>query len=138
MKKIVMQFLIVITILFIAICCCVYTNMDSSDYDYTEPVEKPIIFDISQPLNYTEMPEVTEIALEEYPCDLTPIINNIKKIDDTFDETLYRLTVHNYSYDKKEIDGEIEFIYYVDGKIGAKKYYANVRNNVLTSIYYIK
>ena len=137
-----MQFLVVITILFIVICFCVYTNIDSSmessDYDYTEPEEKPISLDISQPLNYTEMPEVTEIALEEYPCDLTPIINNIKKLDDTFDKTLYRLTVHNYSYDKNGIDGEIEFIYYVDDKIGAKKYYANIRNNVLKTVYYIK
>ncbi|MGI5825781.1 MAG: hypothetical protein ACOX7J_09495 [Bacillota bacterium] len=138
MKKMKKHLFVIILMVFVFSILGIFAFIEKQDNDCSvQPEEMPPHLYIRQVLYYTKLPEATEISLEEYPCDLTPIINAIKRLDSTFDESFYRLTVHNYAADENEISGEMKFIYYVDNKIGAKKYYANIKDNTLDMVYYI-
>ena len=97
------------------------------------PEPEPIVLETDIYLDYDSLPEAEDIPWEEYPCDLTPIINAIKELDKDCDETGYRVIVSNYSVEKKGVDGSIQFI---PGKYGQRFYYANIGEHRLTSVYY--
>ena len=97
------------------------------------PLPEQIVMETDIYLDYDSLPEAEDIPWEEYPCDLTPIINAIKELDKDFDETGYRVIVSNYSVEKKGVDGSIQFI---PGKYGQRFYYANIGEHRLTSVYY--
>jgi hypothetical protein len=96
------------------------------------PLPESISLEVDQPLYYTELPEVENIPIEEYPCDLTPVIEAIAELDKPMDLSLYHITVYNNSYDGTGVEGTIRFI----GYNGAREYHASIHDNVLTSVDY--
>lgn len=138
-KKLITFFVSVCIIVIVAMGMAVYqwefVAPPEDDPFYDEPIPllpESVSLEVDQPLYYTELPEVENIPIEEYPCDLTPVIEAIAELDQPMDLSLYHITVYNHSYDGTGVEGSIRFI----GYNGAREYHANIHDNVLTSVYY--
>lgn len=131
-------FIVTLLILAIVIVVCFTIYNNSLEHDCVEPEPEPITLDVNIPLNYSKLPEVENLPFEQYPEDLTPIMESLQKLDPDFYETEYYLTVDNYSYqdDETQITGSIKLTYFDRETNLAKFYGANIQNNVLKDVYY--
>ncbi|MGI5825779.1 MAG: hypothetical protein ACOX7J_09485 [Bacillota bacterium] len=128
MKKIVFWITVFVVVLAVFFTVDYYLDIEAH-----LPEPDPVMLEVDKPLYYSEMPEAEDIPLDQYPCDLTLIIEAIEELDEPLDESSYHISVDNYSYDGTEISGSMKFI----GYNGNETYFANISNNVLDVVYYV-
>ncbi|MGI5825782.1 MAG: hypothetical protein ACOX7J_09500, partial [Bacillota bacterium] len=88
MKKIVfwiVTFFIVLAGISAAVYQWEFVAPSEDDPGYEQPIPSepdPVMLEVDKPLYYSEMPEAEDIPLDQYPCDLTLIIEAIEELDE--------------------------------------------------------
>lgn len=111
------------------------TNEPSSSTEQPEKTERPQAnkYECNIPFDFSKYPEHTRFALSTVN-GFDPMINEIKKIDPSFDSERYFVWINHYAAND-ETTCAIRFTYYIGNLIQTNKTYAfSVKNNTIVEL----
>lgn len=126
MKKII---LLLLAICLLLLTACTEPGLEQS-HGKTKPSSRE--YECNIPFDFSEHPDKTEFSLSNAK-GFDTIINEIQKVDDSFEPERYKALVHNYS--KEGNSGFIQLLYYIGDDIKTNKaYQLSVDNGVITKM----